>query len=264
MLLRCTSLQADCALFFYRRVADYLGELLGAEVAFDAAADWRARQARLDAGEADLAFVCGWNYTSRVDAGRRHLVLAAAPGPAGERYGDRPVYFSDVVVRAGAPFDGFESLRGCRWAFNEPNSHSGCRLTLFQLARLGTDRGFFSEVVEAGSHQRSIEMVLAGEVDGAAIDSYVLELERLRRPELADRLRVVDTFGPSPSPPVVVRADLDDSVRERLSAGLAGMHEDGRGREILAAGLVRRFHRVGDADYDPIRDMARAAEGLCL
>lgn len=264
MLLRCTSLQADSALFFYRGVADYLGAQLGAAVEFDDRPDWRARQERLDAGACDLAFVCGYNYTSRVDAGRRHLALAAAPVPAGPRYDDRPVYFSDVVVRADSRFDDVAALRGRRWAFNEPCSHSGYRLTLFELARRGAGSGYFSQAVEAGSHQRSLDLVLAGEVDGAAIDSYVLELERAARPELSERLRVVATFGPSPSPPVVVRASLDEAVQERIAAALAGMDADERGREILAAGRVRRFQRVVDADYDPIREMARAGEGLSL
>ena len=40
-----------------------------------------------------------------------------------------------------------------------------------------------------------------------------------------------------------------------------GMHEDADGRAILGNGLIARFVRAQDADYDPIRAMvARAVE----
>jgi ABC-type phosphate/phosphonate transport system substrate-binding protein len=58
----------------------------------------------------------------------------------------------------------------------------------------------------------------------------------------------------------VTRA-LPENQRERLRAALLAMHEDAEGRAILGDGLIARFVRVQDADYDPIRAMvARAVE----
>src|SRR5207248_7546038 len=75
---------------------------------------------------------------------------------------------------------------------------------------------YFGEVVEAGFHQRALRMVAAGEVDGSAIDCQVLAVELRNHPGLAERIRVVDTLGPAPSQPVVVRAGLEAAHKEEL------------------------------------------------
>ena len=59
-------------------------------------------------GEAEGAFCCGLLYRQR----ERVLEPLAAPVPRGARYGARPVYFADIVARAG--FTDLGSLRGAR------------------------------------------------------------------------------------------------------------------------------------------------------
>jgi ABC-type phosphate/phosphonate transport system substrate-binding protein len=58
---------------------------------------------------------------------------------------------------------------------------------------------------------------------------------------------------------VVPRA-LDPAQKACLRALLLGMSEDPDGRAVLAAGRMAGFVPVRDADYDPIRAMARRAE----
>ncbi|MCL4367944.1 MAG: PhnD/SsuA/transferrin family substrate-binding protein, partial [Actinobacteria bacterium] len=77
----------------------------------------------------------------------------------GERYQGRPIYFSDVIVRTDSPLGSFADLKGHSWSFNDRNSHSGYNVTRHRLVQMRETRGFFSCVVEAGSHQRSIGLV---------------------------------------------------------------------------------------------------------
>jgi phosphonate transport system substrate-binding protein len=127
------------------------------------------------------------------------------------------------------------------------------------LLRLGETGGYFARTVASGSHQRSIEKLLAGEVDASGIDSTVLELECHQRPGLAAALRTVESIGPCPIPPVVVGRRLPEAAKRRLREALLAMHGEPEGRAILAGGLVARFVPVQDADYDPIREMVRRA-----
>ncbi|HAC46119.1 MAG TPA: phosphate ABC transporter substrate-binding protein, partial [Chloroflexi bacterium] len=46
-------------------------------------------------------------------------------------------------------------------------------------------------------HQESIRRVAAAQVEGSAVDSHVLGVEMRDHPELADRIRVICTLGPS-------------------------------------------------------------------
>jgi phosphonate transport system substrate-binding protein len=176
------------------------------------------------------------------------------------RYGGRPVYFTDVIVRRDSGLASFADLRGRRYAYNDRGSNSGYAVPRDHLLRLGETRGYFGAVVEAGAHQASIRLVCEGAVDASGIDSTVLELETAQHPEIGPALRVVESIGPNPIPPVVVSARLPADAKARLRAAFLAMHDDPEGRAVLAAGLIARFVAVTDADYDPVRAMIRRAE----
>lgn len=100
----------------------------------------------------------------------RHWLKGAVEAIAGPvlsdaRFAGRPVYASEVIVRADSQFQSLDDLKGSRWAINEPSSWSGYWVT---LQRVG-DWSFFREVVSAGFHEFAIQMVATGEVEGAAI-----------------------------------------------------------------------------------------------
>jgi phosphonate transport system substrate-binding protein len=154
----------------------------------------------------------------------------------------------------------FDDLRGKTWAYNGIDSNSGYNMPRDYLLSHGETNGFFAETIASGSHQRSIEMVLSGEVDASGIDSLVLEMEVNLRPELAEQLRVLQAIGPCPIPPVVASGRLPEETRARLRCTLLTMHENESGRAILRDGLIDRFVEVDDTFYDPIREMVRRAQ----
>jgi phosphonate transport system substrate-binding protein len=186
--------------------------------------------------------------------------LLAAPVLAGARYGGHPVYYSDVIVRAGSSLKTFADLSGRSWSYNDPDSHSGYNVTRYHLIQIGETRGFFGKVVAAGSHQRSIRLVADGQVDASAVDSQVLAHELLEHPELKARLRVIDALGPSPIQPVVAARTLPHDVKAAVREVLVAASGTAEGRAALALGLAEAFAPVNDRDYDRIREMLAAAE----
>jgi len=258
--LRFTSCQAPIAEEFCAAVARYVGEHLAIAVEFIDGIPWQQRLHEFDAGRIHVCWMCGLPYVWRADQPEPSLELLAAPVMAGARYANQPVYFSDVVVPRGSPASSFSELDGLRWAYNEDTSHSGYNATRYRLAQMGRDRSFFGTVVAAGSHEASLRLLLAGEVDATAIDSTVLDLLRRRDPSLEWRLRVVDSFGPSPSPPWVVARTVPLELRAALRRALLAMSSDPSGRAVLTSGMASRFAAVSDADYDAIRRMARDSD----
>jgi len=249
---------------FFRELARYLTSRAGLEMSAVDGMPWQERERMLDRGEAHLGFLCGLYYTRRIEAGDAAVELLAAPVARGRRYGGRPVYFSDVVVRKDAVYRSLDDLRGARWSYNEPRSHSGYNVVRYHLARRGLDGSHFRKVVEAGSHLASLERILDGSVDASAIDSTVLDLELRARPELSSRVRVIHTLGPSTIPPCVVRRDLPASTRVAVRSALLALHRSAEGRRVLDMGLIARFRPVRDADYDDIRTMAALADQVVL
>jgi phosphonate transport system substrate-binding protein len=258
-VLRVATCLAPHLAWLYRFLAARLGARLGrpAELVEDAGYD--------QLGDVDVVFVCSLAYVEHADIARRFEPLAA-PVLAGGRYGGRPVYYSDVIVHRDSPLRCFADLRGRSWAYNEPLSQSGYGITRYHLARLSETGGYFGRVLQAGRHECAIHLVAAGQVDAAAIDSHVLETYLAPRPHLALGLRVIDTLGPSPIQPVVVRRDLPRRTRDDLREALADVEHDPDGRSCLARAGVTRFVHADDATYDPVRQMrsVAAAAGLSV
>lgn len=262
--VKFTTCMAKNADFICRGIADYVGARLGVATEFINDIGWQERERRFDAGEIDVCWICGLPYVWKVAAGYPDIELLAAPVMSAPRYRGRPVYFSDVVVRRESAYYAFSDLRDTRWAINESHSHSGYNLVRYHLAMLGEPAGFFRTVIESGAHQNSLRLIVNGEIDAAAIDSTVLEAELERYPELAARLRVIETLGPSPIPPWVISRRLPQSLRARLRALLLNMHDDDEGRALLAQARWSRFAAVADNYYDLIRSMADKAESVSL
>jgi phosphonate transport system substrate-binding protein len=262
--MRLVSLMAPNADFLVRAIGRWLARRVGMALEVVDDIPWQERERMLDRGEAQVGFICGLPYVLKVDRAEPLVELLAAPVMRGARYQGRPVYFSDVVVRDDSPFRSFAELRGATWAYNEPGSQSGYNLIRSHLARLGELSGYFARTVEAGAHQVSLRKILDGEVDASAIDSIVLEMELKQRPELAPHLRIIETLGPSPVPPVVASTTVPVALRRAVQQYLLAMHEEAEGCAILADAGVARFAPVVDADYDAIRQMAQDARPVRL
>jgi ABC-type phosphate/phosphonate transport system substrate-binding protein len=133
-------------------------------------------------------------------------------------------------------------------------------VSLYNLGRIGARPGLFARVVEAGFHQRAIGLVHAGAVDAAAIDSQVLAIECRDHPQLADRLRVIGSSGPSTIQPVVAASLLPSRLKDPVRELLVELGDDPTARPLLAHGFVDRFRLVDDAAYDDIRAMLATVE----
>jgi phosphonate transport system substrate-binding protein len=257
--LRVASCLAPHLSWFYRSLAARLADGIGRIPEFIEDASYE------QLGDVDIVFICGLAYVEHTTV-RRRFEPIAAPVLTGPRYGGRPIYYSDVIVRHDSALRSFADLRGRSWAYNEPLSQSGYGITRYHLTRLGETDGYFGQVVEAGRHERAIALVAGGAVDAAAIDSHTLKTYAELHPHLGRALRIIDSLGPSPIQPVAVNRNLPATVKDNLRLALAGMDKDAEGRSCLVRADLERFVPVDEPSYDPIRTMSAvaAAAGLSL
>jgi phosphonate transport system substrate-binding protein len=247
-----------------RAIAGYLSQQLSMPVRFIEDIKWQDAYRGIANGEIDIGWICGRPYVHLVDVIRAPIRLLAAPVMRDPRYHNRPIYFSEVIVRYDSPYTYFEDLRGRKWAYNEPGSQSGYHITCYNLSTLGEDERFFGQVTESGGHAQSIDLVLAGKVDASAIDSTLFEWLIQQDHSLRKKLRIIDTWGPSPIPPLVVNTSLGEDRVSSIQNHLLELENSATGQEVLSVGFLRRFSKVLDADYDLIREMAAAASGVQL
>jgi phosphonate transport system substrate-binding protein len=183
----------------------------------------------------DFGFLCAPSYL------RLHgtvKLVGACPVFGDPRLEGRAAYFSDVIVAASRDNP---DLGRARWAYNDPYSLSGYLNVLGWLDAPEREH-FLATARCSGSHLTSIDWVVRGEVDAAAIDSNVLWLRLREDPTLAERIRVVESIGPCPVQPIVARATLDGAqIRAAREALLSASGFERFG--------VKRFVPVEHADY---------------
>src|SRR5262245_38286615 len=216
LCLKFASCMAENSESFCQALADYVHWRLRISTEYVTGIPWQEREKLFDAGEVQIVWICGLPYVNKADLALGYVELLAVPVPMGERYLDRPIYFADVVVRSDSPYQSFTDIRGAVWAYNEPRSHSGFNSVRAYLAEFGERDGFFGRVIEAGRHTLSLGMVLGGRVDATAIDSTVLDWIVDRQQDVAEQIRVIETIGPSPIPPLVISQRVPNEIRSQL------------------------------------------------
>lgn len=212
--------------------------------------------ARADLG---CVFMCGYPWALRAD----RPSLLAAPVPSPPRYGGRPVYFTDFIVRADSPYRTLEDTFGGTIAYSAEHSHSGYNAARFHLLPYRTpERPTFYRAVLGPLHRQVpvVDAVIDGRADVGPIDGYALDLLRRHGTERAQRVRVVATTIAAPSAPLVASPLVDAAERERLIGALLEAHAAPALTSTLDELLLARFVRVEPGDFDIFLERQRAAE----
>ena len=254
--LNVVSYLAPNSFYFYEAVIQLLGQALEIET--------KIQQGDVDplddpmflTGKWDIAFVCGLPLVRLNQQNSGLYQPIVAPVMQGTRYQNLPIYFADVIVPRDARIDRFDTLQGKKFCYNDPGSNSGYFLLLCDLSQSrlhSQSHAFFGQSLQSGSHQASIRWVSEGLADCAAIDSIVLEQELQNHPELAERVRVIRSIGPSPMPPIAAAQRLEPDIISQLCQSL--LHPTSQLQQVMGAARVKRYAAV---DWDSYESIAQA------
>jgi phosphonate transport system substrate-binding protein len=244
----------------YSRLAEYLTHKTGVQTEFISGLAYGTINSMLEEGTVHCGFICGLPYVMLRDNPRPAARLIAAPIMKAARYGGKPKYYSDLIVRQDSPYQSIHDLAGKTFVYNDEISNSGYNLPRYRLLQLGLTKGFFGKVLRSGSHEESIRMVAEGEADASFVDSLVLDYDREKGFGHAAEVRVLESVGPVGICPIVASNRMPEELRDELQRALVTMHEDPEGRKILDEALLERFTFVDDSNYDDIRSMREAAD----
>lgn len=203
-------------------------------------------------GDLGVVQMCGLPYAVRDPAPR----LIAAPVPSPARYGGRAVYFSDLAVRADAPFERLEDTYGRRIGWTLPDSQSGYYALRYFLQQQRAGRPdptqpLYGEVVPRLVNPRGvIQALLDGRIDVGPLDSYSHDLIRHTEPDIAQRIRVIAQTTPTAMPPFVCTdASASEDDLQRLREAFLSVHAEPTLAEARATVLLDRFVAMQPADY---------------
>jgi phosphonate transport system substrate-binding protein len=161
------------------------------------------------------------------------------------------VYRSYLIVPAGSKARSLEDLQGKRFAFTDELSLSGRMWVVHQLRDRGFDpMAFFGRTEYTRSHDRSIEAVARGVVDGACVDSLVFDQLALAKPSIRESVRIIErsqTFGLAP---VVASTRLPAESRAALREALLALSKDPEAASALRSVGFDGFSRSGPRHFD--------------
>jgi phosphonate transport system substrate-binding protein len=235
---------------YYEAMLNFVGRKLGRKVEMVQYTTYDEMDRALERLDLDFAFICAGPYVR--DRAKFGAELLVAPQVHGV-----PFYYSYMLVPAGSPAKTLADLRGKRFAFTDPKSNTGRLVPTYMLARefgLAPEK-FFGSVKFTWSHDRSIDEVAAGTVDGASVDSLIYDYLAARTPARVKNVRILSRSIPFGIPPFVTTKAADPRLKKRLREVLLSMHEDPEGKRILDGMMVERFIVPLDANYDAVRDM---------
>jgi len=205
--------------------------------------------------QCDIAIVCTYPFIR----GEREFGMQALAVP---QVRGEPTYSSLVLVPRSSPAASLMDLRNKRFASGDIMSTTGWLFPALWLMQKGEDPNtFFSEHMLSGSHDRSLQAVINGYVDGAAVHSLVYHMMASQDPSIMEKVKILHQSPPFGIPPVVGHPDMDSNLKKQIQSVLLDMHNDVRGRMILETLQIDRFLIPKKNHFDELRQAVSRLEG---
>ena len=245
-------LSPKATLVSYQSLQEYLSVSLDRPVELVQRQTYAEINDLVHSGEVEVAFICGGAFVQgERDFGMELLVMPQVRG--------QTTYNSYIIVPQDSSTQTVADLRGKVFAFTDPLSNSGRLVPLYVVLRMGElPEKFFARTIYTYGHDNSIKAVADKLVDGAAVDSLVYEYAIANNPQYLERTRIIYRSPDFGIPPVVVNPNLDPALKAQLSNLLLTLHENERGRAVLADLFIDRFLPPDPNAYDSIREIAAA------
>jgi len=212
---------------------------------------------------ADLGCVftmCGYPISLR----QFHVFPIAAPIPRASWTCGRAVYRTDLVVKTDSIYRRLSDTFGGRIGWTARHSHSGYNALRHHLLQHRTPERptLYSQVVGSlGSVRNVFDAVVDGAIDVGPVDAYWLMLLQHHHPELARRVRVLESTATAPIPAFVANPAVPPEVADRLATSFQSVRERAWFRPIADELLIDGFTPVRDVDaFSIIQARARQAE----
>ncbi|HYF90748.1 MAG TPA: PhnD/SsuA/transferrin family substrate-binding protein [Symbiobacteriaceae bacterium] len=234
----------------YGPLMDYLGRRLGRRVELVLPRSHTETFEMVRSGAVQVAVVSGYAYV----LGQKEFGMEALAVPT---YDGLPTRRAHVLVRRYSGIIQFSDLKGHTFAYTDPLSASGRLYPEAKVLDLSEplDR-FFERTTFVASDDKALKALDQGLVDGCAVDSAMYDYAVLADPDLARRLRIIDTSEPLGAPPVVVSPRMGSELKRALQEALLDLDQDDVGRSVLSRLQTERYVKPDSAWYESIRTLA--------
>jgi phosphonate transport system substrate-binding protein len=232
----------------YEPLAEYLSKKLDIKVVLRIAGSYQNIIDSLQAGKLDAAFLGSF-------AGAVALKKLEAQPLARMEYEDgSSTYRGLIFVRKDSGIATAQDMKGKTFVFVDKTTTAGWLLPLHYFKENGIDDPFswLGDTYFAGTHEDAILDVVNNKANiGAAKDTIFYRLA-----ESDSRiLQQLEKLASSPRVPenaLLVRPEIEESVKTAVRDTLLSMHQDKRGQQVLEKFGAAKFIETTAQDYSPV------------
>ena len=168
-------------------------------------------------------------------------------------------YHGIIFVRKDSGIRTVRQMQGKRLALVARATTAGYLFPSIFLKRAGVRNpaAFFKEIYNAGTHEGTIDDILARKADVGVSKNTVYNRFAADNPRVNRELLILGKSDDVPENALALRQGIEESLKMRLVNALITMHEDSEGAKVLKAFGARRFIVTTDADYRPVATYTR-------
>jgi phosphonate transport system substrate-binding protein len=239
-------------------------ELLGVPVKIFAPADYNGVIEGLLGGNLDMAWLGASGYSkvflTNPDAVDPVLTKINKDGSFG--------YYSIGFARVDSGINSLDDMKGKVFGFGDPNSTSGYLIPSIEIPQAGYSMKsgeYFKEVKFTGGHEQTIVAVFNGDIDAGVTWADGLgnwndgfnsgALRKAADAGLVDMTQIKEIWRSKliPEGPIVLRKDLPESVKLKVTGMLASMPSlDAECAYGFMAGEIMAIAPIAHEDYEII------------
>ncbi len=244
-------------------LGDLLGKLTGLKFEVTVPTSYAAVIEAMGSGKVDVAWLAPFSYVLAKDKFGAEVIAGSV------RAGSK-TYVSQIITHVESGVNNLEDLKGKKFAFVDSASASGYLYPAALLKEKGFDpKTYFSEVVNAGGHDKVVIAVYNKQVAGGAtfgrssMDPNAPLTDARGRvtgtlPDVLQKVKIIAETDPIPNDTVSVRKGLDKAVIDKLKTGLLQIGKEPDGKKLLGdLYQIDGLAETTDADYEPIRRKAQ-------
>ena len=232
-------------------LTEMLSKELGIKVEGFTATNYVGVVEGLGSGQVDFGFIPPFAYVLANSESNAKVILTAINKSGEARYR------SQFLVRKDGGIKSFSDIKGKTLAFVDPSSTSGYLFPGAHLITEGIDIEKDMEYVYSGGHDKSLQLLLNGDVDVAT--TFVDARERYVEdfPTAMEETELLGYTDYIPNISVTLRGDMDAELQGKIKDALLKIQESEEGKALLIELFnMYGFEEATDSDYDVIRTTA--------
>lgn len=228
-----------------------LSEELGVKVKGFTATNYVGVVEGLGSGQVDFGFIPPFAYVLANQESNAQVILTSL-NRSGEAF-----YRSQFLVREDSEINSFQDIRGKIVGFVDPSSTSGYLFPGAHLIGEGIDLERDIDYIYSGGHDKSLQLLLNGDIDVAPTFVDVRDRYKDEFPSAMEETRILGYTDNIPNISVTTSGSMDEEMRLKIQEALLNIAESPEGKALLAELFnMHGFVAATDSDYEVIRTTA--------